>query len=305
MSNNILGKKRETVIQELRWTSDTDNPLSWLIGASLYHYTYHQDTEMLQVSVEGDPDPTTLNAPIAVQKNRGNITEYGIFTEETYEFQDNMRITGGLRFDRNKVEEFPGFDFNLNVKSATNGASCNPPIWDYMPHYEDKPTFDNVTYKFRFEYDLTPENMIYAMTGTGYIPGMAQISPALQMEMTPTGPLVTGVDFLALAYDQEKLTSYEVGSKNRFLDNTVQINGALFYLDYEGYQEAINITPDAPPPPAFIVVPVPVKMIGFELDCTWLITMYDKVTFSAGWLDAEIDGYPDIPGTIEKKRKKK
>jgi iron complex outermembrane receptor protein len=297
MTNVVKGEPRETQTHEIRWTSDTDGPLDWLIGASYYHYTYHQDTEMLQVSVEGDEDPTTLNAPIAVQKNKGSNTEYGIFTEETFELRDNMRITAGLRYDKSEVEEYPGFDFNINVKSSTNGASCNPAVWMYMPYYEDKPTFSHVTYKLRFEYDLTPENMLYVLTGTGYLPGHAQISPATIMEEVAGVMVVTDVDIIVLPFDQEKLTSYELGIKNRFLDNTLQLNADIFYLDYEGYQESINITPGAPPPPRFVVVPVPVKMKGLELDMTWLLTQYDKVTFSGGWLDAQIDGYPDIPGS--------
>lgn len=31
------------------------------------------------------------------------------------------------------------------------------------------------------------------------------------------------------------------------------------------------------------------------MDLTWLLTAYDKVTFTGGWLDAKLKSYPDIP----------
>ena len=36
----------------------------------------------------------------------------------------------------------------------------------------------------------------------------------------------------------ETLTAYEIGSKNRFLDNRLQVNGDVYYNDYGGYQTA-------------------------------------------------------------------
>ena len=34
----------------------------------------------------------------------------------------------------------------------------------------------------------------------------------------------------------ETLTSYEIGSKNRFLNNRLQINGDLYFVNYGAYQ---------------------------------------------------------------------
>ncbi len=297
-ANVISGDPSKTLTHEFRWASDKGGPLSWLIGASYYKYTYNINNAQTQINMSGSPDPNVNGAPMFVEKYKGSVTEYGIFTEETYELRDDMRITAGLRYDKNTVDGFSAFDFNANLLSW-RGASLNPPIWLKSPYDENKPTFNNLTYKLRFEYDLTPENMLYATTATGYIPGMSQISPQPVFAFGPGGgpPSFTGqVNFITLPFSQEKLTSYEVGSKNRFLDNKLQINGDIFYLNYEGYQEAVNLTPDQPPPPEYIVLPVPVKMVGLEMDMVWLISQRDKLTFSGGWLDAEITDYPDIPG---------
>jgi len=42
----------------------------------------------------------------------------------------------------------------------------------------------------------------------------------------------------------EVLTAYEFGSKNRFMDNKLQVNGALYYYHYGAYQlNNVNIAP--------------------------------------------------------------
>ena len=87
-----------------------------------------------------------------------------------------------------------------------------------------------------------------------------------------------------------------MGTKNRFLDNRLQVNGTVFYENYEGYQEAINIVPPGvPSPPKFALARVPVRMFGLEADLSWLLTQYDKVTLTAGWLDAKVKSYPMMP----------
>jgi outer membrane receptor protein involved in Fe transport len=289
------GKPNKTQTHELRWISDTEGPLSWLIGTNYYTYNYKWENIVWQHEVIGQDDPNLIDAPIFGQWNKGDIKDYGIFTEETYNLRDDMRLTAGMRYDKTKLNTYVGYDFNMHIMGM---YALNPPDMLHFPsndqtyelHVFD---FNNITYKLRFEYDLTPENMLYALTATGFLPGTAIYSSSPQFG--PTG--FTGVvNFIPFILEQEKLTSYEVGTKNRFLDNRLQVNGAVFYEDYEGYQEAINIIPPGvPAPPSFALVAVPVRMFGLEADVSWLLTQYDKVTLTAGWLDAKVKSYPMMP----------
>lgn len=291
----ITGDPNETMSHEIRWASDSDGPLTWLIGGNYYKNTWDRIAQNMQVLDLSYDDPASLNAPLFGEYNKGDINNYGIFTEETFELSDDMRITAGLRYDKTRINNYAAQDFNQNLGPML--VALNPPDIIHNPtdakYRKDTPNFDNWTYKLRFEYDLTPDNMLYALTSTGFLPGNSQINvnPIVTME----GDFL-GVQFLYLPFDQEELTSYEVGSKNRFLDNRLQLNASAFYYDFEGYQESINITPDQPPPPSFVVVRVPVRMYGLEVDSTWLITPNDKVTFAAGWLDAQLKSYPNVPG---------
>ena len=41
-------------------------------------------------------------------------------------------------------------------------------------------------------------------------------------------------------YDDEKLKAYEIGFKSAFLDGRAQLTGALYYYDYEDYQDHVE-----------------------------------------------------------------
>ena len=84
-----------------------------------------------------------------------------------------------------------------------------------------------VTYKGGLEYDLAPANLIYATIGTGYVAGGVNGGDQ-------TVPLVP--EEAPAVFKPETITAYEVGSKNRFLDNRLQLNAAFYYYDFHNYQ---------------------------------------------------------------------
>jgi outer membrane receptor protein involved in Fe transport len=303
--NITTGKPSKTQTHEIRWVSNTESALTWLVGSNYYKNTYDSISTAFQVSDVNSTDPRSYNAELFAWYLKGEVTNYGLFTEETYKLRDDMRITAGLRYDKTKILNYTGFDFNKNLGPFMVGYKPEDII--HYPtdatYFLDSPDFDNVTYKLRFEYDLTPDNMIYALTATGFLPGDSQVSVATKFSPPPDMNLVD-VGFIKLPYKQQLLTSYEVGTKNRFMNKKLQLNGSVFYYDYAGYQEAVNINPPgSPPPPNFIVLRVPVRMYGLEVDCTWLLTQNDKLTFSGGLLDAQLKSYPDIPDTTDSAKK--
>ena len=116
------------------------------------------------------------------------------------------------------------------VCTGPGTANVPPPPGDSISDVKVK--FHNFNYKARLEYDLTPKNMLYGMVSTGFRPGDAGIANrALNI------------------LDAEKLTSIEVGSKNRFLDDSLQLNVGLYYYNYHGFQT--SYMPNTPSPADF------------------------------------------------------
>ena len=295
MHNQFFNYGEHFKTHELRLASDWDASWDWLIGS----FYYDSDYKRTQNSVNHiaydrgvvDPNPATQDAPIFQQPVEGDITNFGIFTEENFELSDVFRITAGLRYDHTENHAYAAFNMNVNETPRRDplgpdpggGNALNPPIWVFFP-YEDTLEWDNITYKLRFEYDLTPDNTLYFLTATGFQPGDIRITNKMGPE---------GIVMFELPYDEEKLTSYEVGSKNRFLDNTLQLNVSAFYYDYEGFRHTVNTAVAGPP--VYTIITTPLRMYGTEMDIQWLVTAKDKVSFSVGALDAKITGFPDIP----------
>lgn len=81
--------------------------------------------------------------------------------------------------------------------------------------------FDFVDWRLRAEFDVTPDNLIYGLISTGNKSGGFNDN--------------IGNAGLAPTYGPEKVTLYELGSKNEFYigDLKARLNGSLFYNDYE------------------------------------------------------------------------
>ena len=90
----------------------------------------------------------------------------------------------------------------------------------------------------------------------------------------------------------ETLTAYEVGTKNRFLGGKLQINGAVFYNDYSGYQVGnINLSGNDSNP-AFGIVVTKLRSYGFELDAIASPWANGRFTYNMSYTDAR---FRDIP----------
>ncbi len=284
--------------EELRWASNTDGKWKWLVGANYYYSRfdrYHAGIQHRVYDAEGNEvnPPYTYDAPLFAQTNVGHTYNIGFFTEHTYELRDDMRLTGGLRYDKSEVEGGIRIQFNINSDEFHNGF--NPPIWVYVPPdgpYNQDQDFSNVTYKLRWEYDVTPDNMIYALTATGFLPGDVRLG--LDLGTNPPAGTI-------LPYDEEKLTTYEIGSKNRFFDNKLQFNMSAYYYDYEDYRNTVNINTSGQGA-SYVVVVTPLRMYGSEMEAIYLLTDKDRISLNMASINAKITGFPDIDlesGTLD------
>ena len=82
----------------------------------------------------------------------------------------------------------------------------------------DKGTYSRVTWKASAEYDIGATNLLYATVESGYRAGGFQLA-----EGRPS-------------YKPEYITAYSIGSKNRFLDNKLQVNFEAFLWKYKDQQ---------------------------------------------------------------------
>jgi iron complex outermembrane receptor protein len=231
----VLTPESKFTTHELRFASHYDSPLQWQVGAS--HYD-NQLSDFNQLIAFPPAVTTGLRFRTATQKS---TKAYGAFGEATWSFLPDTRLTAGLRFDHTAVQTNQDYTSILLITKSISGDAG----------FRD---FNNVTYKVRLEHDLTPSNLIYAGVATGFSPG--DVTLGTDANLAPEVVLL----------DAETLTAYELGSKNRFLDDRLQLNGSVYYNDYSAYQVAdvnFGLSPDVP---AFQAVALPLKSLGAELE---------------------------------------
>lgn len=295
-SHTITNPLDQFHTEEVRLASEPGSRLTWIVGANFYANFLKTANSAVQESGvtntgAADDNPNIYGAPIYATQEAGRTFDYGLFTEETYPVLPTLRITGGARLDETQVDRFESYLFNGNLDEYENSLN---PADELAFANTSRFTYRNFTYKLRAEYDLTPANMVYAMVSSGFLPGDQQLSPNPQFTTTPSFA-VTGVKFALLPFQQERLTAYEIGSKNRFLDNTLQLNADAYYYDYAGYHELANTSTFGPP--SFNVLSVPVRIVGAEFESVWRVTPVDRLTLNMGLTDAEITSFPMVAGT--------
>lgn len=185
---------------------------------------------------------------LAVQQNYTTGTEsYAAFGRLTAHLGDRLRAVGGVRYthdDKNfdgqsnrvtlvcvapacpALPLFPAFQTFADIPFALPplGRPAGPgPIpgsiisrGDVVVNANQK--IGKVTYRGALEFDLGPRSLLYASVETGYRSGGFSLASGYE------------------TYDPEFITAYTIGSKNRFLDNRVQLNVEAFYWRYRNQQ---------------------------------------------------------------------
>lgn len=144
---------------------------------------------------------------------------------------------------------------------------------------------DNTTYKGGVEFDVNDSSMLYASLTTGFKAGGLNLQSA---------PVVT-------SYDPEELVAYSIGSKNRFLNNRLQVNAEAYYYDYDGYQVQcyVNVnnalTGEEEQQQMNLNADTGFNM-GLELEVEYLLTANDRVDLSVAYMDAEYGSVVIPPG---------
>jgi len=184
---------------ELRLASPADSRIKWVVGA----YGYSADNSQSGVTA------TSLTSTFDAYGTNVPSTSKALFGQLTYPVSDTFRVTGGLRYTKDEKT----YNYGLRSTSLSSVSGYDSGMQSVSSAY------NAVTYKTGVEVDLSRSSMLYAQISSGYKAG--------GFSTTSTPPL---------AYAPEKLTALELGSKNRFLGNRLQVNGELYYYNYKNYQ---------------------------------------------------------------------
>jgi iron complex outermembrane receptor protein len=188
-----------SITQDVQITSNFKGPFNFLAGASYLDDKGYFDPRFLGIFFG---TPTLDITKAAGFNNDAGTKSYAGFLEGYYNINDNLKVTVGGRYTREKRTAH-GF-----TNAAFAGILGLPGAFSF----DQDTTQSAFTPRFVLDWDKGPTNIYYSYTRgfkAGGFPG-----PYL----FPTSPV-----------QPEKIFSHEVGIKQSMLDNRLHLNTAAFY----------------------------------------------------------------------------
>jgi iron complex outermembrane receptor protein len=228
---------------------------------------------------------------------------HAAFAHASFDLSDSMRISAGVRYSE---DEKTYTHFRRNPDGTVPASACTatyvapvPPIPIAYPNnvlnvsncalfglFNQGATFadERVDWRLAFDWNLGDDgdSMIYASASTGYKGGGINPRPFILAQLLP--------------FNNEELTTYEIGWKSTMADGNGRLNMAVFYNDYTDIIMTLNpcfaATPDPTDGPGPCALPInagSASVPGIEIEFEWHVG--DKWLFdaSASMMDFEYD----------------
>ncbi len=291
----------ESVTQELQISSNTDSDLFWTAG--LYfsddaisfgfsqYRTSSYEAQQQFTDENGNTFPIFNGTALIDPFGGANFSDFadfqeidvetiGVFFQGEYSVNEDLTLIAGIRYNEEEKSTTTSFgtarDGNGNLlRGATPfGLNMRPvDFYDYTVAADrsGSETFDIVTWKVGFNYSLNDDSMIYGTGSTGFLSG--------------------GLNSNGSSFDQQESEAWELGMKNRLLDNSLQVNFA-FYINE--FSDLITQRLTFPEPDTAITISEnagTIDVTGFELEFDWLPTDNIFVNGSLSLMDAEYDTF--------------
>ena len=271
--------------QELRLTGEGSEQLRYVLGA----FYEHDDLKQVDGSDLSEQPLPGVVPPFADQflaQFQQDLDSFALFSHVEYDMTDQLSLNFGARYtaDKTKVDDVIlglGFLPQMGKEKYVTpclittffegpiGSPACPFLGPNAPVFADSRTDKDFSWRVGVEWKPQENLLLYANLTTGYRSGGYSLPFA----------------GAATTFDPEELIAQEMGIKGLFLDNTLQINAALFRYDYDDVQ--VNV--DDPVSP---LVPITRNIgkqenIGAELEVTWQPTDNWHIKQGIGYLDAE------------------
>jgi outer membrane receptor protein involved in Fe transport len=232
---NWQGQERYSF--EARLTSQGESQLQWMVGAfyedvydwwfygalvpdlpstdawTAAQYYAYLAANYYGYDVQYPLSPTDIYYQNTYDKD---IKQTAVFGEVTYNLTDNWDITGGIRWFEYDREQFDIYEVPAGL--PVYGS------WDTGGLQTSEGVANDTVLKFNTRYHLNDDRMMYFTFSEGFRLGGNNSQRAASTGQIPS------------IYGPDTLTNYEAGLKSEWLNNRVQLNVSLFYMEWDDIQ---------------------------------------------------------------------
>ncbi len=247
--------------QEVRIASNGDQALSYQAGVFFFD-------ERIRIGSFNFNTPTDTAPNVSVTQ-RQKSTAFGAFGSLTYKLSDQLALTGGIRYNKDKR------DFSVNRTNTIFAGTTGFVATGTGTARVDE---DNVTWDASLRYTPSDDLTVYGRVARGYR------APSIQGRALFPGNTQTIQDTISTARS-EKINSYEIGLKTKFADNRIRLNLAGFYYRLKDAQlTAVGGASNA----ARLLNAAAVDGYGFEAEIEARPTAGLDLTLGASYNNTEI-----------------
>ena len=258
----FVGQDSDLFSQEFRVSGSTER-LQWQTGV---FYANEDGTDLNNVGGSGflrDVESETQ----------------AIFAQATFDITDRLSATGGIRY----TDE---------TRSLAQVAAAMEPT---TPEVEVG--FDGTSWTIGLDYEVIDDVLAYGSISRGFKSGTLNGDGIDELvEPDPVFPL----SLEDLTIQPEFVTTYEVGLKGDFLNNTLRWNSAFFYSDFTDVQVQVFLAgadvgeTGGGAPPLVLRNGAAATLYGFESELTYFPTDQISLGGSVGYTKGEFDEFNDI-----------
>ena len=278
----------DTFSQEVRWTSNTDGNISYVVGA----YFLTEDTDRQEQFRLDRNTQAGVQAVIGNEFTRteNETTSFALYGQAAWEINDKTTLTFGGRFSKDDREYVAsatncgasddviaaaGFANNAHCIFAGNRVGGSLAIIAETFIVAADSDFDDFSPMVSLQYRPNENIMYFGTISTGYKSGGFAGSQGVASAASNV-------------VDAEDVTSIEVGFKGDFLDNTLRLNATVFVSDYEDLQ-TVRFGPVVGSEfGTFQTTNVgSADLSGIELDFTWYLSDRFRLSGNYAYLDTE------------------
>lgn len=269
--NSETPRTRQRTI-EVRLANRTD-VMKWALGA---YYLKVNQTSVSRTRGE------LIQLDSRVPDYRQSVESYAFFGEGTYSLTPELRVIAGLRYTHERVDNSGSVNNAVALFGDTPAYNPFNPVTNPTGEFGDYRYVGGsraqaVTWKFGAEYDVGPESMLFVTASRGFKGGGSYVDrPGSDSEFKP-----------------EYVTAFEFGSRNRFLDNRLQVNAGMFYWKLKDQQiPFVGYNSGVPPQVVLLVANAgQAHLYGGNLDVVWQATPSDTLRGAVEYLHARYDSF--------------
>ena len=279
------------ISQELRVASPSDKPVRAVVGL-FYQYQFQNETNEYitpgfadRLSVPGRPGTVWLT--LEDRRDR----DYAAFAQADFDVTDRLTFTGGVRGYKfkNDLVGFFGVNttyFGTGVRQCLGRAAGGGPFGVGIAVVPGSPCTnlgvlnadgtispkrsqgEGVTWRANVTYKATPDNLLWFTASTGFRPGGINRGGTAQ------------------PFDADKLTNYEIGSRNSFLNRRLTLNLVGFIQDWKNVQ--VTYQPAGGSGVALIGNVGAARTKGLEAELGWRSPSGFSLNASGTYVDAQL-----------------